>query len=345
MKFFLLTIITLLILTNSYGQILPSNCAVTPGLYNAYKDDVRALTIERINQINSIYKDSIVVPQNYRDTIWQGLAAINNVTSLSERDSVFNLYCIHQFPGFNTSYQIAVKVDTSYSWTLQWRNLQTITGYNDLDKLITTYGFTIIQFQSLGNYACLNTNQELNIQALCDSLKNLNGIIWATTNNGYAGTGNYITYTSNGLTQNYNFTLGYGDCPSGCTAYYTWKFKVYQGCNVAFDGVVIYNPGNESFPPPSINCNYDVLDHSEEEIYGFIVELFPNPTSTTITISIPLQSTNSELSIMNIQGQLLLKQALTQGKAVVDVSSFSKGMYFIKVSGDRGVAVKKFLKE
>jgi len=83
---------------------------------------------------------------------------------------------------------------------------------------------------------------------------------------------------------------------------------------------------------PDIRNSFDILN------------IFPNPASSTITISTPLQSTNAELSIMNIQGQLLLKQALMQGKAVVDVSGFAKGMYFVKVSGDKGVAVKKFLK-
>jgi len=74
------------------------------------------------------------------------------------------------------------------------------------------------------------------------------------------------------------------------------------------------------------------------------ISVYPNPSSTTLTISTPFQSANAELSIMNIQGHILLKQALTQGKAVVDVSGFAKGMYFVKVNGDRRVEINKFIK-
>jgi len=112
----------------------------------------------------------------------------------------------------------------------------------------------------------------------------------------------------------------------GCWGKY-YDIVYWNGCISDTSNIIYYGPA-------AINETYIVNG----------ISVYPNPVICTIIIQIPLQSTNSELSIMNIQGQLLLKQALTQGKAVINVTGFAKGMYFVKVSGDRGVAVKKFLK-
>lgn len=58
--------------------------------------------------------------------------------------------------------------------------------------------------------------------------------------------------------------------------------------------------------------------------------LFPNPTSNNITIILPTQTSTNELKLYNLLGELILsKQTLNQTSLNIDISSFTKGIYFI----------------
>ena len=122
MKKLLLFILLAVCIQTTKAQI-PSSCMVPFALQTHYDADVKHLALKRIYYQNSPYKDSITVPQNYQDTIWQGLAAIFNLTSVIQRDSVFDKYCIHQDVSYFVNHQIYVGVDLAYSWTQQWQNL------------------------------------------------------------------------------------------------------------------------------------------------------------------------------------------------------------------------------
>ncbi len=72
------------------------------------------------------------------------------------------------------------------------------------------------------------------------------------------------------------------------------------------------------------------------------VTVFPNPAFTTITIETPAPS---QLSILNLNGQELLKQTITEPKTVIDISSLPNGVYFVRVTGEKSVGVGKFVKQ
>src|ERR1035437_4640516 len=95
MKKLHLLIILIVCIQTTKAQI-PSSCIAPPVLQTHYDADIKHLALKRIFNQNSPYKDSIKVPQNYQDTISQGLAAIFNLTSVIQRDSVFDNYCIHR---------------------------------------------------------------------------------------------------------------------------------------------------------------------------------------------------------------------------------------------------------
>ena len=70
--------------------------------------------------------------------------------------------------------------------------------------------------------------------------------------------------------------------------------------------------------------------------------VFPNPATDNITIETPQKS---EIEILNIQGQII-KTAKSDGKeTTIDLRNLSSGVYIIKAKTERGVAVKKFIKE
>ncbi|MFA4852230.1 MAG: SBBP repeat-containing protein [Bacteroidales bacterium] len=74
----------------------------------------------------------------------------------------------------------------------------------------------------------------------------------------------------------------------------------------------------------------------------FDISVFPNPSIDNITIIIPQKAT---IEISNIQGQLIKTLAVSSNKTSIDVSAFPCGMYVVKVKTEKGVAVKKFVKE
>ncbi|MFA5781571.1 MAG: T9SS type A sorting domain-containing protein, partial [Bacteroidales bacterium] len=79
------------------------------------------------------------------------------------------------------------------------------------------------------------------------------------------------------------------------------------------------------------------------------IQIFPNPASNYLTIEIPClagrQAQKSEIKILNIEGQVLKSMNTEEVHATLDISGFARGMYFIKVKTEKGVAVKKFVKE
>lgn len=74
----------------------------------------------------------------------------------------------------------------------------------------------------------------------------------------------------------------------------------------------------------------------------FKVKIYPNPTSNTLYIS--SENTVIEtISIYSITGKKVFKS--TNESNSIDVSSLSKGMYFIEISSANGKSVKKFIKK
>jgi hypothetical protein len=70
--------------------------------------------------------------------------------------------------------------------------------------------------------------------------------------------------------------------------------------------------------------------------------IYPNPSSTIITIASP---TNGSLSISSMNGKQLINQEITEHITRVDVSLLQNGIYVIKVVGEKGVEVSKLIKQ
>jgi hypothetical protein len=73
--------------------------------------------------------------------------------------------------------------------------------------------------------------------------------------------------------------------------------------------------------------------------------VYPNPATDKITIDMQNISDiqNTYISIYNIQGDLLIRQALRQNKTDIGIEGFAKGLYVVKISNNN-IFVTKFLK-
>jgi len=75
------------------------------------------------------------------------------------------------------------------------------------------------------------------------------------------------------------------------------------------------------------------------------VLIYPNPASDNITIENPNFIKDKLILIYNIQGQLLIQLKLKQKRINVDISVLSKGLYIVKIKSEKGIIIKKFIKE
>jgi len=72
------------------------------------------------------------------------------------------------------------------------------------------------------------------------------------------------------------------------------------------------------------------------------VDIYPNPASEILTIE-TLQK--AIIDILNMEGECIKTTIIADRKAIIDLDGLSNGVYIIKATTDRGVVVKKFIKE
>jgi len=75
---------------------------------------------------------------------------------------------------------------------------------------------------------------------------------------------------------------------------------------------------------------------------SLLFSVFPNPATDYITINYFQKAT---LEITNIESQIIKTFNITDTETTIDVSGLSGGVYIIKAQSDKGVVVKKFIKE
>ncbi len=71
------------------------------------------------------------------------------------------------------------------------------------------------------------------------------------------------------------------------------------------------------------------------------IAIFPNPTSSTITLSLPIDS-DFEIEIMDVTGAVVMK---TRNEKIVDILKLDKGIYLVQVKSAGDVYVQKVIKE
>jgi len=92
----------------------------------------------------------------------------------------------------------------------------------------------------------------------------------------------------------------------------------------------------------SVNVIQYITEADQLSGINNLTAIYPNPATSIITI-VGLQK--SYIEILNIEGQLIKSLKSNEVNTRVDISDYSRGMYFVKVKTEIGIAVKKFIKE
>jgi hypothetical protein len=75
------------------------------------------------------------------------------------------------------------------------------------------------------------------------------------------------------------------------------------------------------------------------------ITIIPNPSNNKITISLPAITGNSNLSIFNVNGVIVIEKQLTDNETQIDISALPRGVYFVRVQNEKMVDVGKLVKE
>jgi hypothetical protein len=336
----LLIFFSLLIAYIANGQEA-SSCIVPNLLMQEYNRDIKQLATKRLFQIQSPDTFLVNIPQIHIDSIEEGMAAILNTTSFPEKDSVFNLYCVHNTNGWPFFYGgFLVKVDTTYAWTQAWQNLSSLTGNTYIDDMMTKYRLSVSDFNnwSIGNYAILTVDSSWNLLALIDSLNTIDGVL-SVEPNGIVGGSGIIAYDIIGNDRYYHFTAEWQDCFDGCDAQKTWSFKVKPDCTVTYLGFEDYcalaqfGVVCDLMPSPAY-CN-TFLTNSIAIIQNDKLSIYPNPFKSLTHVYSALSLQKAKLTITNYLGQKVKEMQNISGNEInINLENHPKGWYFIKIEQD-----------
>ncbi|MGB0868253.1 MAG: T9SS type A sorting domain-containing protein [Flavobacteriales bacterium] len=82
-----------------------------------------------------------------------------------------------------------------------------------------------------------------------------------------------------------------------------------------------------------------------EPMDGFIFSYYPNPTNNTVNIEFHEAIHNVELTLTNIQGQLIRSKKISKSfKTTIDLGA-AKGIYFLTISSNKGTKTIKLVKK
>jgi hypothetical protein len=87
-----------------------------------------------------------------------------------------------------------------------------------------------------------------------------------------------------------------------------------------------------SLPTTSINENTTANN----------ITIYPNPVKDQLNITVENEKINN-IKIMDVTGKVL--QTFEENLTTINVANLSKGVYFLQIQTDKGIAIKRFIKE
>ena len=76
-----------------------------------------------------------------------------------------------------------------------------------------------------------------------------------------------------------------------------------------------------------------------------LLKIYPNPSSKNITVERPELIHKSLLTIINLNGQEIIRCQITEPTTTIDVSTLPSGIYFVRLTGERTVHMGKLVKQ
>ena len=84
-----------------------------------------------------------------------------------------------------------------------------------------------------------------------------------------------------------------------------------------------------------------IVDNSNQAFF----QTYPNPSNGQVIVKMVNPGEENEIKVINIMGEIILKQTTTSQLVTLDLTDSSNGIYFISVRNSNGTATIKQMKE
>ncbi|HAA12787.1 MAG TPA: hypothetical protein DCE41_14290 [Cytophagales bacterium] len=75
------------------------------------------------------------------------------------------------------------------------------------------------------------------------------------------------------------------------------------------------------------------------------LEVYPNPAQQYVTLQLPVGTTDAQVTLLTLQGQLVMKDDFIAGKAELEVTQLPQGLYLLRISVPEGNLVRRLVIE
>jgi hypothetical protein len=288
------------------------------------------------------------------NALYQIFAYINQEgTSLIPADASYIIGPSSVYQGqTNVSYTTPVITNaTSYIWTLPTG----ATGISSSNSISVNFGNNaisgIIMVQGMNSVGLGNASSlYITVNPLVNNCS-ANFSLVPDTNTLH----NYNVLNNAAGVPPLNFLWSWGDGTYDTVVFPSHTYSVagyYNICLTITDAVgciVTYCDSTGLQKSPNSIVNLQVVQGTVG-IYNVFEDnftIYPNPALNNLIIEIGRNKTfaSAIVSIYDIQGKQLLHQNITEAQTQIDISSFAKGIYIVKLQTDKETLQSKFVKE
>lgn len=311
MKYFVIILASLI-----SASLFSQDCPVDDWIEEEYHYDAQRLALREImSDTIHEFQDSIFIPKSITEE-YLGILSSVYFQHTGLTDTLFNHYSIHVFPDLRFSQyvlnsQITLQADTNFTWIKAYIQDSLVSGNIKFDSVTSLYNFRLLYVTYLTSrtFLVIGSADVLHLKPLISFLESLDGIELANAGH-VCCDGNDIDVTFANDTVFINFSIGWGDCPSGCINTHYWKYSVLDCISTFLDSY--------GSPLPSGLDNASANNRV----------LYPNPAEDIVFIK---NSTGEELTIQiyNLEGELILTQSTRSDS--VDLSALNSGIYFLTI--------------
>jgi photosystem II stability/assembly factor-like uncharacterized protein len=90
--------------------------------------------------------------------------------------------------------------------------------------------------------------------------------------------------------------------------------------------------------------HFNTINNIQENNSNINFSVFPNPFSEEINIYFPSALSESQITLFDVSSKLIFAHQFKGSNYKINASNLSKGIYFIKIISDNGVATRKLVK-
>jgi hypothetical protein len=73
------------------------------------------------------------------------------------------------------------------------------------------------------------------------------------------------------------------------------------------------------------------------------IQIYPNPATDNVNIN--YNHNIKTIELIDVQGRILVSKMVNENQVTFDVSDYSSGVYYLKITGDGGSTIEKLLKQ